>query len=175
MISAVIISTPLIDFYYSFRLYNNIMFIEITERLSYNQHTTTKLYHCFYNDFIQQEKWFYLYNLSLFTSRPTNNNTKIVVDIFWCLMYKQKYKYIKPIESFHYDNDLKTLLYKPSDIMNNCLITCIINSLTNDIDVIEDIINTVGLYHKLITFVFYAEIELKLNTNCIEYILAHCF
>ena len=37
----------------------------------------------------------------------------------------------------------------------------IINSLTNDIDVIEDIIDTVALYHKLITFLFYAEIELK--------------
>ena len=90
-------------------------------------------------------------------------------------MYKKKYTYIKPIESFHYDNELKRLLYKPSDIMNNCLITCIINSLSNDIDVIEDIIDNVALYHKLLTFVFYAEIELKLNTNCIEYILAHCF
>ena len=175
MISGIIISTPLIDFYYSFRIYNNIMFIEITEKLSYNQHTTTKLYHCLYNEFIQQEKWFYLYNLSLFTSRPIYNNTKMIVDIFWCLMYKHKYEYIKPIESFHYDNDLKTLLYKPSHIMNDCLITCIINSFINDIDVIEDIINTVGLYHKLFIFVFYAEIELKLNTNCIEYILAHCF
>jgi len=175
MISAVIISTPLINFYYSFRLYNNIMFIEITEKLSSNQYTTTKLYHCLYNDFIQQEKWFHLYNLSLFTSKPTNNNTKMIVDIFWCLMYKQKIEYHKPIESFHYDNHLNTLLYKPSDIMTNCLINCIINSLTNDINVIEDIINTVGIYHKLFIFVFYAEIELKLNTNCIEYILTYCF
>ena len=35
MITGIIISTPLIDFYYSFRLFNNIMFINITEKLQY--------------------------------------------------------------------------------------------------------------------------------------------
>ena len=37
------------------------------------------------------DNWFHLYNLSLFTSKPTNNNTKMIVDIFWCLIYKNKY------------------------------------------------------------------------------------
>ena len=175
MISAVIISTPLIDFYYSFRTFNNIMFIEISEKSSHNQHTITNLYHCSYNLFIQYDNWFHLYNLSLFTSKPTNNNTKMVVDIFWCLICKKKYKYIKPIETLHYNNHLKTLPYTPSNIINDCLTTCLINSLSNDIDIIEDTIYTVGLYYNIIIFALYAEIKLKLNTNCIEYILSYCF
>ena len=49
MISAIIIETPLVDFYYSFKHHNNIMFVEITEKLLYTEHIFTKLYYCMTN------------------------------------------------------------------------------------------------------------------------------
>lgn len=177
MITGIIISTPLIDFYYSFRLFNNIMFISITEKLQYgNENILSNLYYSFYHtEFIYERTWYDLYQLSFYTSKPVNNNTEMIVDSFWCLTHKSIPKIVSPIKYINYDKPLNKLLYKPSNVMIISIIDCITSSIFYDTEVIEEIVDTVKLYHNLVLFVCYAEITLKLNTNCTELILKHCY
>tara|TARA_Y100000389_G_C17157140_1_gene362523 strand:+ start:22 stop:555 length:534 start_codon:yes stop_codon:yes gene_type:complete len=177
MITGIIISTPLIDFYYSFRLFNNIMFINITKKLQYgNKDILSKLYYSFYyTEFIYEKTWYDLYKLSFYTSKPINNNTEMIVDSFWCLTHKTFAKIVNPIKFINYDKPLNKLLYKPSNCMIINLIHCITSSITYDIEIIEDVVDTVKLYHNLVLFICYVEITLKFNTNCTELILKYCF
>tara|TARA_B100000497_G_scaffold49834_1_gene57386 strand:- start:71 stop:598 length:528 start_codon:yes stop_codon:yes gene_type:complete len=175
MISAIIIETPLVDFYYSFKHHNNIMFVEITETLLYTEHIFTKLYYCLYDEFITKTNWFDFYKLSLINSKPINNNTEIIVNVFWCLYNKVKPKCIEAITELHCANNLKFCINNPTTIMINELISCILKSINNDILIVEDIIDTVAIYHKLVIFCIYAEKTLKINTNCIELILNKCY
>ena len=55
------------------------------------------------------------------------------------------------------------------------LIDCITSTITYDIEIIEDVVDTVKLYHNLVLFICYVEITLKFNTNCTELILQYCF
>jgi len=174
MISAIVIETPLVEFYYSFKLNNNIMFIEITEKLLYTEHTFTKLYYCIYDQFVIQENWFAFYNLTIINSKPINN-TEMIVNVFWCCIKKIKTKYISAITELHCANNLKFFTYNPTSLIICSLINCSIISISNDIDVVEDVIHTVGLYYNLVIFCIYAEKTLKLNTNCIELILKECY
>ena len=175
MISAIIIETPLVEFYYSFKHHNNIMFVEITEKLLYTEHIFTKLYYCIYSEFITKTNWFDFYNLSLICSQPINNKTEMIVNVFWCIYNKVKPKRIKAITELHCANNLKFFIYNPTTMMINGLINCIISSINNDIVVVEDIVYVVGLYHKLVIFCIYAEKTIGLNTNCIELILGECY
>ena len=177
MITGIIISTPLIDFYYSFRLFNNIMFISITEKLQYgNEDILSNLYYSFYHtEFIYERTWYDLYQLSSYTSKPFNNNTEIIVDSFCILTHKSIPNIVSPIKYIDYDKPLNKLLYKPSNVMIISLIDCITSSIFYDTEVIEEIVDTVKLYHNLVLFVCYAEITLKLNTNCTELILKYCY
>tara|TARA_B100001996_G_C18613919_1_gene574896 strand:+ start:231 stop:758 length:528 start_codon:yes stop_codon:yes gene_type:complete len=175
MNSAIIIETPLVEFYYSFKHHNNIMFVEITEKLLYTEHIFTKLYYCMYNEFITKTNWFDFYKLSLISSKPINNNTEMIVNVFWCLYNKVEPKCISVIKESHCANNLKFFIYKPTTIMINGIINCIINYIINNILIIEDVIDTVSIYHKLVIFCIYAEKTLKINTNCIELILKECY
>ena len=116
MISAIIIETPLVDFYYSFKHHNNIMFVEITEKLLYTEHIFTKLYYCLYDEFITKTNWFDFYKLSLINSKPINNNTEMIVNVFWCL-YNKVYILQKAI---HQHNFLQSLLFfRPYESITN--------------------------------------------------------
>ncbi len=171
MSSAFIIETPLINFYYLFRIKYNIMFIKLIEESIYTGNQIVKLYYTNYNHFKTLKEWYTLYNISLLCSNNLNSK-EIEASVFWCLLYQKcEKKIINKINTFYCLNSLEFFNYKPTFVMLQNIYECMILYIQREIDELEENINYVANYHKSIIMILHLQNTLKINNDVITIII----
>ena len=171
MSSGLVIETPLINFYYLFRIKYNIMFVKLIEESIYTGNKIVKLYYTNYNHFKTLKEWNILYKLSLLCSNDLNYN-QISITVFWCLLYqKREKKIMNKINTFYCLNSLEFFNYKPTFVMIQNIFECIMIYIKNQIEEIEENVNYVENYRKSIIMILHLQNNLKISKDVIDIII----